>query len=100
MNAGWYPDPEIWGYMRYWDGQQWTPYRRPPIAQKSAGLAALFTFLWPGSGHMYLGLTSKGMPHFVVNAVFLALVLITFGFLAAGRDRLDRDAVHDHRQHR
>jgi Protein of unknown function (DUF2510) len=82
MNAGWYPDPEIWGYMRYWDGQQWTPYRRPPIAQKSAGLAALFTFLWPGSGHMYLGLTSKGMPHFVVNAVFLALVLITFGFLA------------------
>ena len=37
------------------------------------------TILWPGAGHLYLGLNRKGMSHFVVNGVFLALALITLG---------------------
>lgn len=26
---GWYPDPEMAGTQRYWDGSQWTDHRAP-----------------------------------------------------------------------
>ena len=26
---GWYPDPEMVGTQRYWDGSQWTEHRAP-----------------------------------------------------------------------
>jgi hypothetical protein len=28
--AGWYPDPDVHGGQRYWDGQRWTDARRSP----------------------------------------------------------------------
>lgn len=33
--AGWYPDPQMAGTQRYWDGQQWTGHVAPagPEAQ-------------------------------------------------------------------
>lgn len=30
--ADWYPDPEIAGGQRWWDGQAWTDHRQPPLA--------------------------------------------------------------------
>jgi hypothetical protein len=56
------------GNRRYSDGVQWTQRRVSAVGQqravqgKSGAVAALLTVLWPGAGHMYLGLTSKGMP--------------------------------------
>jgi len=29
--AGWYPDPEVLGGQRYFDGWAWTPHRVPPV---------------------------------------------------------------------
>ena len=83
-SAGWYPDPEWHGYQRYWDGVQWTQHRAPAREQKSSAVAALLTFLWPGAGHFYLGLTSKGLPYFVINGVLLVLTLMTWIFLPLG----------------
>lgn len=80
---GWYADPHYPGYQRYWDGTRWTDHR-VAREQKSAGVAALLTVLWPGAGHLYLGLKSKGMPYFVINAVALALWLILWVFLPVG----------------
>lgn len=34
--AGWYPDPEQAGQLRYWDGTAWTTHRSPAQAQQPA----------------------------------------------------------------
>jgi TM2 domain-containing membrane protein YozV len=47
---------------------------------KSVGLAFLFTFLFPGAGHLYIGRSEKGMPYMIANAIGLvcALTVILF----------------------
>ncbi len=78
--ANWYRDPDWPRYLRYWDGQQWTAHRRYAAQEKSSAVAALLTFLWPGGGHLYLGLTNKGLPYFVINGIFLVLELMCLMF--------------------
>lgn len=34
--AGWYPDPEVPGGQRYWDGTRWTEDRHPPPSEQPA----------------------------------------------------------------
>ena len=94
---GWYPDPSGVG-QRWWDGQAWGPPSPPPlpvvqaqpitqtpvvvpVGEKSSGLALLLTILWPGAGSLYLGLTKKGTPYVVANAIGLALGVLTLIFL-------------------
>ena len=78
-SPGWYPDPAAPG-QRWWDGQQWgarapglqSQYVQPavlPPSEKSSGVALLLTILWPGAGHLYLGLNSKAIPYVVANAI-------------------------------
>lgn len=51
--------------------------------QKSAGVAILLTILWPGMGHIYLGLNKRGLPFVIVNAIGLLFALtIVFAFLS------------------
>lgn len=37
------------------------------------GLAVLFTVLWPGAGHLYLGFTQKAIPYVVANVIAFLL---------------------------
>ena len=88
---GWYPDPATGG-QRWWDGVAWATQASqsaPPAApgyppavtlgpqEKSSGIAVLLTILWPGAGHLYLGLTKRGMPFVVANAIGFVLTLAT-----------------------
>lgn len=43
----------------------------------------LLTILWPGGGHLYLGLTKKAIPYVVANAIGLVLGLLLFIFIPA-----------------
>jgi hypothetical protein len=51
-----------------------------PPQEKSSGIALLLAILWPGSGHLYLGLTKKAIPYVVANAVGLVLGLMSVVF--------------------
>jgi TM2 domain-containing membrane protein YozV len=44
----------------------------------------LLTFLFPGAGHLYLGLNQKAMPYFVANAIALTFSLIFYFLLPIG----------------
>lgn len=40
---GWYPDPDMYGTQRYWDGDEWTEHRAPvgTVAPKPTGFWTL-----------------------------------------------------------
>ncbi|MFA7266255.1 MAG: DUF2510 domain-containing protein [Candidatus Nanopelagicales bacterium] len=83
---GWYSDPWAPNTQRYWDGNSWTSHNAlqpvvayvAPVQQKSVGIAILLTFLFPGLGHIYIGMNEKGMPFFIPNAVAFVLVLVVW----------------------
>ena len=58
--------------------------------EKSSGIALLLTVLWPGAGHLYLGLTQKAMPYFVANAIG-----VVFGCCSSTCSDRDPDLASD-----
>ena len=62
---------------------QYVPSAPDPYAmqyrasEKSSGIALILTILWPGAGSIYLGLTKKGTPYAVANAIGAGLGLLT-----------------------
>lgn len=56
-----------------------------PVSEKSAGIAVLLTVIFPGAGHLYLGLAKSGTPYVVANAIgfvlAFTLILIPISFV-------------------
>ncbi len=87
---GWYLDRAT-GQSRWWDGARWaddstpeaypassnaTPYFRPPPPdEKTAGIAGVLTFFFPGAGHLYLGDNQKAVPHLLPAATHRCLTV-------------------------
>ncbi len=49
--------------------------------EKSIALAALLSFIFPGIGHLYIGLDTKGISFIVAYIVSCALMLLLVGFV-------------------
>lgn len=52
----------------------YAPYTLP-FPEKSSAIALILTILWPGGGHLYLGLTQKAVPYVVANAIGFVLAM-------------------------
>lgn len=52
-----------------------------PSVEKSALLSAILSFLFPGLGHLYLGLSKKGVSFILAYIVSAILVFLIIGFV-------------------
>ena len=52
-----------------------------PSEEKSVALAAILSFLFPGLGHIYNGLTKKGVSFIIAYLISCALILILIGIV-------------------
>ena len=52
-----------------------------PSGEKSVLLAAILSFLFPGLGHLYNGLTKKGISFIIAYLVSAVLIVLFIGFI-------------------
>lgn len=52
-----------------------------PSGEKSVLLAAILSFLFPGLGHLYNGLTTKGLSFIIAYIVSAVLIFLIVGFV-------------------
>jgi TM2 domain-containing membrane protein YozV len=52
-----------------------------PTAQKSAGLAVVFSFFIPGLGQIYNGQIGKGILFIIVGAILALTIFVLVGFI-------------------
>ncbi len=80
--AGWYPDPEHAGHLRYWDGWRWTEHRSPrPGAGPSLGPAAA-PGVGPAQPYGYPGVATQPTQTLsILGIVFGAIAFLFFPIL-------------------
>lgn len=75
--AGWYDDPEHAGYLRYWDGAQWTDHRSP-VGASTAATAGTGRLPDIGDwlGRTFRDLWARKLQLLVIGALALACFVI------------------------
>lgn len=94
--ANWYPDPEVPGQQRYWDGTQWTEHRAPAADTAEPG-AAQPGHGQPGYGEQPgYGQPGYGQPAYApsgpggrtsgmaITSLVVAIVSFFLAFIAVG----------------
>lgn len=78
--AGWYPNPEVAGELRYWDGTQWTDHTHRTASAWSAGASAPAggaAIGAPPNNHLAMAIITTllcCMPFGIVSIVYAAQV--------------------------
>lgn len=91
--AGWYPDPEGEGALRYYDGNRWTDAlaQQPPPAPSPAAESNVQTHLFAGGSGSAI-VTPLGTTNISRILVIVGLVLlVVVGVVAMGNSNRSRD---------
>jgi TM2 domain-containing membrane protein YozV len=75
-DAGWYPDPEVPGQQRYWDGTAWTEHRAIATPQPAPPGYVSAGYVQPGQGQ-----PGYGQPGYVVKPKDPAISVIVSIFV-------------------
>lgn len=80
--ANWYPDPEVPGQQRYWDGAQWTEHRAPGAGAQPPQPTTQGQ--WGQQSQPYAASTSGSNNGMAVASMIVAIVSFFLAFFAIG----------------
>ena len=87
--ANWYPDPEVPGQQRYWDGTRWTEHRAPmgeqqPAAAAPAGEATAPQPAWDTTAQSAPTVTPTKTNGLAIASLVIAILSFVAAFVAIG----------------
>lgn len=93
---GWYPDSQIPGQQRYWDGAQWTEHRAPTVAAAPTGPSHLPTY-GGASASPVASPEQKNwfLRHKILTGVLAFVLIIIIASAAAGSGGGDDTTASD-----
>ncbi len=74
--AGWYPDPQVAGTMRYWDGGAWSEHTASGYGHAAPGASSYGPYRGAAAARPQLSFTQANRQSLLAMGVALAYVVI------------------------